>query len=60
MKLIAKPIIISVCTDCESTVVDAVDMAYVAGMRQAVQAARNENAYWAKELERILFGPDIE
>lgn len=57
MNIIAKPMVISVCADCEQATLEAVDAAYLAGIRYTIQSARLDNKYWAKELEAMIFGP---
>lgn len=55
-----KPMVIAVCADCEADTREAVDVAFMAGIRHVITQAKMDNKYWAKELEAMMFGPPDE
>lgn len=52
-----KPMVIAVCADCEADTREAVDVAFMAGIRHVITTAKAEGKFWASDVEAMMFGP---
>lgn len=49
------PLILSVCSDCEQNVRDAMLEAYRAGQASVLAEAKAASKYWHAELEKLMY-----